>query len=254
LDTGELYLNRELSWLAFNERVLAEAVNASLPIYERLKFLCIAASNLDEFFMIRVAGLKKQVLSGSAGTSDDGMPPAVQLQRISERTHAMVEQMYRCWRELLMPALESTGTRILEEAQMAPEQREAAQTHFLSSVFPALTPLAVDPAHPFPHLRNKSINVAVLLRPKEKDKEEEQETKVIERDRGGERLVGGGADADRARAPGAAAGRRQAWRAIVFAPLRVDSRARRRVVPRFRRASDGGVPPDPQLGPRGRRG
>lgn len=178
METAELFLNREMSWLAFNERVLAEAANASLPLYERLKFLCIASSNLDEFFMIRVAGLKKQALSGSAGTSDDGMPPAVQLQRISERTHAMVETLYRTWREQIVPALEAVGTRILGEAQMTPEQREAAQAHFLSSVFPALTPLAVDPAHPFPHLRNKSINVSVLLRPKEKDRKKSRKKKT----------------------------------------------------------------------------
>ena len=177
METGELYLNRELSWLAFDERVLAEAANTSLPVYERLKFLCIAASNLDEFFMIRVAGLKKQMASGSAGTSDDGMPPAVQLAKISERTHALVESLYKLWRDQLKPALEATGTRVLTEAQMSAEQKDAAQTHFLSSVFPALTPLAVDPAHPFPHLRNKSINVAVLLRTKEKDKKKGKKKK-----------------------------------------------------------------------------
>jgi polyphosphate kinase len=164
-----MFLNRELSWLAFNERVLAEAADVTQPLFERLKFLCIASSNLDEFFMIRVAGLKKQVQSGAPGSSDDGVPPAVQLQRVGERTHAMVESMYRLWREELTPALAAAGIRILDNATMSQEQRDATQLHFLSSVFPALTPLAVDPAHPFPHLRNKSINVAVMLRPKGKD-------------------------------------------------------------------------------------
>ena len=170
METSELYLNRELSWLGFNERVLSEAANLSLPLYERLKFVCIAASNLDEFFMIRVAGIKEQLASGSAGTSDDGMPPAEQLRRISENTHKMIVRLYRLWNEQLVPGLEAVGTRLVAEAAMTQEQRDFAQTHFLSTVFPALTPLAVDPAHPFPHLRNKSINLAVLLRPKEKDK------------------------------------------------------------------------------------
>ncbi|MEO6952197.1 MAG: polyphosphate kinase 1, partial [Polyangia bacterium] len=170
MEPSELYLNRELSWLAFNDRVVSEAANLSLPLYERLKFVCIAASNLDEFFMIRVAGLKEQLASGSAGTSDDGMPPGEQLRRISENTHKMVDRLYRLWNEQLVPGLEAVGTRLVSEAAMTPEQREFGQSHFLSTVFPALTPLAVDPAHPFPHLRNKSINLAVLLRPKEKDK------------------------------------------------------------------------------------
>jgi polyphosphate kinase len=169
-----MFINRELSWLEFNERVLADAQDVSLPVYERLKFLSIVASNLDEFFMVRVAGLKQQLAGGVAETAADGMLPAEQLTAISERAHATVKAQYRVWRDELLPALAQVGVHVLTYAELNAEQRTAARAHFSSSVFPALTPLAVDPGHPFPHLRNKSLNIAVLLRrePRRRNKRE----------------------------------------------------------------------------------
>jgi polyphosphate kinase len=161
---SQYFINRELSWLAFNERVLAEARNAGLPLYERLKFLSIVSSNLDEFFMVRVAGLKQQILGGVAETPADGMLPAEQLAGIAQHAHALVEEQYRVWRDDVRPLLASAGMLVASAAELSPEQRNTARAFFTRSVFPALTPLAVDPGHPFPHLRNKSLNLAVLLR------------------------------------------------------------------------------------------
>jgi len=160
----KLYINRELSWLAFNERVLDEARDSSLPLYERLKFLGIVSSNLDEFFMVRVAGLKQQIVGGVAETPADGMLPKEQLAAIKERARSMVAEQFRLWREEITPQLQAKGVAILNRDQLSPEQLNAARQYFSSSVFPALTPLAVDQGHPFPHLRNKSLNIAVLLR------------------------------------------------------------------------------------------
>ncbi len=161
---AKLYINRELSWLAFNDRVLDEARDSSLPLYERLKFLGIVSSNLDEFFMVRVAGLKHQIVGGVAETAADGMLPKEQLAAIRERARSMVAEQYRVWREELLPQLQAKGVSVLSRDQLSPDQLNAARQYFSSSVFPALTPLAVDPGHPFPHLRNKSLNIAVLLR------------------------------------------------------------------------------------------
>ncbi|XXF77050.1 polyphosphate kinase 1 [Myxococcaceae bacterium GXIMD 01537] len=163
LNDASLYLNRELSWLAFNERVLAEAREPALPLYERLKFFAIASSNLDEFFMVRVAGLQRQLASGVAETAADGLLPAAQLAAIGARVHALLEDAYRLWREELRPGLAAAGVRVLGRDELSAEQKKAALAHFTASVFPALTPLAVDPGHPFPHLRNKSLNLAILL-------------------------------------------------------------------------------------------
>jgi polyphosphate kinase len=159
----KLFINRELSWLSFNARVLEEARDTSLPIYERLKFLAIVASNLDEFFMVRVAGLKTQLSGGVVEAPADGMMPADQLAAIAERVHGMVEEVYAAWREDITPRLEAAGVVIVAGDQMNTEQRSAAREHFVKTVFPVLTPLAVDQGHPFPHLKNKSVNIAVRL-------------------------------------------------------------------------------------------
>ena len=159
----KLFLNRELSWLEFNERVLGEARDASLPIYERLKFLGIVSSNLDEFFMVRVAGLKQQVAVGVVEPAADGLSPSDQLKAIRERAHPMVAEAYRVYREEILPALSRAGLTIATRESLAPEQVEASKQYFQAQVFPALTPLAIDQGHPFPHLRNKSLNLAVLL-------------------------------------------------------------------------------------------
>jgi polyphosphate kinase len=160
----QLFLNRELSWLAFNDRVLADAKDPSLPPYERLKFLSIVSSNLDEFFMVRVAGVKQQILGGVGERTADGMRPSEQLDAISRAAHATVDEQYRVFQEELLPLLSTHGISILPADALSAEQQAAARAYFSSSVFPALTPLAVDQGHPFPHLRNKSLNLAVLLR------------------------------------------------------------------------------------------
>ncbi len=183
LNDSQLFINRELSWLAFNERVLADIRDASLPVYERLKFFSITTSNLDEFFMVRVAGLKQQLSSGVAETAADGMLPADQLAAISDRVHGTVDEIYRLWREELLPKLASHGVAVLTRDKLTAEQKAAARAYFTGSVFPALTPLAVDPGHPFPHLRNKSLNVAVLLRregPKRKRNTREKSLAVVQ--------------------------------------------------------------------------
>jgi polyphosphate kinase len=160
---ARLFLNRELSWVAFNERVLEEARDPSLPLYERLKFLAIVGSNFDEFFMIRVAGLKQQILGAVAESPADGLSPKEQLGAISRRVHELTLEIDSVWFDDLLPALGAADVHLLKPAQFTPEQREAARDHFQVQVFPALTPLAVDPGHPFPKLRNKSLNIAVLL-------------------------------------------------------------------------------------------
>jgi polyphosphate kinase len=159
-----LFLNRELSWLAFNERVLSEARNATLPMHERIKFLSIVSSNLDEFFMVRVAGIKQQAQGVVADLPADGMLPGEQLTAIAERTHRMSDEQYRVWKGELLPLLAANGLTVLSRDALTAEQKAAAKIWFQSNVFPALTPLAVDPGHPFPHLRNKSLNVAVVVR------------------------------------------------------------------------------------------
>jgi polyphosphate kinase len=159
-----LFLNRELSWLAFNERVLSEARDLTSPMFERLKFLAISCSNLDEFFMMRVAGLKQQIQSGIAELPADGLSPLELTSQISSQAHEMVQQQYQVWRDELLPLCSSAGLQLLKKEQLSPEQRTAARQIFHSTVFPALTPLAVDSGHPFPHLRNKSINLAVVVR------------------------------------------------------------------------------------------
>jgi polyphosphate kinase len=132
-----------------------------------LKFLSIVSSNLDEFFMVRVAGLKQQILGGVAERTADGMRPAEQLEAVSRVAHAAVDEQYRVFREELVPLLAERGIAILSADGLSAEQQAAARAYFSASVFPALTPLAIDQGHPFPHLRNKSLNLAVLLRRRE---------------------------------------------------------------------------------------
>ena len=160
---GSHFINRELSWLEFNQRVLDQATDESNPLLERLKFLCIVSSNLDEFFEVRVAGLKQQKQMHSFETGPDGLTASEALAAISERVRRMVDDQYRFWREQLQPQLEDQRLRF----HAYPDVPETEQTHlagfFTKSVYPVLTPLAIDPAHPFPQLLNKSLNVIVEL-------------------------------------------------------------------------------------------
>jgi polyphosphate kinase len=158
-----LYINRELSWLEFNQRVLEEGQDSKNPLLERLKFLCIVASNLDEFFEVRVAGLKQQRLSNISAPGPDALSPSEQLAAISVRVRKMVDDQYRLWNEDLVPNLEANNIFFLRYDELTDEEKQYYSNYFESSVYPVLTPLAVDPVHPFPQLLNKSLNVAVEL-------------------------------------------------------------------------------------------
>lgn len=164
----EHFLNRELSWLEFNARVLEEAQNEQNPLLERVKFLAIFASNLDEFFMVRVAGLREQVFGAMAPQDppNDGLSPLAQLQRISFRTRQLVEQQYACWNQSIAPALEKEGVRIVKEADLTPAIQKSLDKFFRQRVFPVLTPLAIDPSHPSPRFHNRGFYLAADLRRK----------------------------------------------------------------------------------------
>jgi polyphosphate kinase len=164
LDDPELYINRELSLLAFQRRVLEEARDPRNPLLERVKFLSIVASNLDEFFMVRVATLIRQVETGVAETGADGMPPSEQLAAIREQVASLLENAYACFRSELLPALAENNIRILNYADLTGVQQAALDRYFRTSVFPTLTPLAFDPGRPFPLISNLSVNLAVSIR------------------------------------------------------------------------------------------
>ncbi|HEY2837514.1 MAG TPA: polyphosphate kinase 1, partial [Pirellulales bacterium] len=162
---AEHFLNRELSWLEFNARVLEEADDPTNPLFERVKFLSIFSSNLDEFFMIRVAGLREQAFGDLAPQdySPDGVRPIGQLQRIAARTQELVAAQYRCWNESVRPLLAEHGFRLLKNEELNAEQRAQVDRFFAERAFPILTPMAVDPAHPSPRYHNRGLYLAALL-------------------------------------------------------------------------------------------
>lgn len=157
------FINRELSWLEFNQRVLDQAIDESNPLLERLKFLCIVSSNLDEFFEVRVAGLKQQKQTHSSEAGPDGMTATEVLAVVSERVRRMVEDQYRCWREQLQPQLEAQKLRFHTYPNVPKPEKKHFEAFFQKQIYPVLTPLAIDPSHPFPQLLNKSLNVIVEL-------------------------------------------------------------------------------------------
>ncbi len=157
-------LNRELSWLAFNERVLDEARDERWPLLERLKFLCISENNLDEFFMIRVSGLREQLSARLTEVSDDGLSPLEQLRLVRKAVQTMEAGQTACLHEELLPRLAASGISVLSWSDLDDAQRQAAREYFLRDVLPVLTPLAVDPGHPFPFLSNLSLNLAIETR------------------------------------------------------------------------------------------
>ncbi|MBI5802856.1 MAG: polyphosphate kinase 1, partial [Verrucomicrobia bacterium] len=159
----EHFLNRELSWLAFNQRVLDEALDPATPLLERVKFFCITSSNLDEFFEVRVAGIKQQIESEVVERSVDGLTATECFRAINRRVREMVEAQFRCWREQLVPALAENGIRFLDVAELGPADRVWLESYFQTQVWPVLTPLGLDPAHPFPQLLNKTLNLIVQL-------------------------------------------------------------------------------------------
>jgi polyphosphate kinase len=160
----DCFLNRELSWLDFNSRVLALAEDQDVPLLERAKFLAIFATNLDEFYQVRVAGLKRQLEAGIAQRSADGLAPREQLALIADRAHRLSERHARVFLNDVLPALTKEGVEVLRWDDLTDAQHQELKTLFARRIFPVVTPLAVDPAHPFPYISNLSLNLAVLVR------------------------------------------------------------------------------------------
>ena len=177
----EYYWNRELSWIKFNERVLSEARDKSLPLFERLKFLSITASNLDEFFMIRVASLKDMVHAKYIKPDIAGMTPKEQLKELSVVTKELVETQYNTYNRSLLPALNKVGLHVVEKHEdLTKEQKEYVDRYFEESVYPVLTPMAMDSARPFPLIRNKTLNIGALISKKDKKGREELEFATVQ--------------------------------------------------------------------------
>ncbi len=161
--TPEQFINRELSLLAFNRRVLAQAADEAVPLLERLRFLCIVSSNLDEFFEIRAAGLKEQIKLGGHTTGVDGILPQELFRRITGEAHILIAEQYALLNNVILPALENEGIRFIRRTLWTPEQAEWIRDYFFREVMPVLTPIGLDPSHPFPRVLNKSLNFAVEL-------------------------------------------------------------------------------------------
>jgi len=157
------FFNRELSWIGFNRRVLEEALDTRNPLLERVKFLAIFSSNLDEFFMIRVGGIKQQIAAGVQKSTPDGLTPREQLVSVRRVVVPILEEAQQLFSEELLPALADQGIYLLEYDQLERSQRDALAEYFDRQVFPVLTPLAFDPSHPFPHISNLSLNLAVVI-------------------------------------------------------------------------------------------
>ncbi|MFL6152654.1 MAG: RNA degradosome polyphosphate kinase, partial [Ornithinibacter sp.] len=160
---GDRFLDREISWLQFNERVLQLAADENVPLLERARYLAIFASNLDEFFMVRVAGLKRRIATGIAVRSASGLEPREVLEQISLVAHELLAMQARVYGEQVRPALEGEGITIVRWDELSDDERDRLAAMFTARLFPVLTPLAVDPAHPFPYISGLSLNLAVVL-------------------------------------------------------------------------------------------
>ena len=161
------FLNRELGQLEFNRRVLAQAENADVPLLERLKYLCIVSSNLDEFFEIRVAGLKEQINLTGIPAGPDGMDAHQTLKLVREQAHQLITRQYQVLNNDILPALDKQGIRFLRRTKWNDAQRAWVREFFFNEVMPVLTPIGLDPSHPFPSVLNKSLNFAVELQGKD---------------------------------------------------------------------------------------
>src|SRR5437764_5235444 len=163
-DRPEYFLNRELSWLRFNQRVLEEAEDETNPLLERVKFLSITASNLDEFFEVRLSGLLQRIEDGYTTPGPDGLPPEQELELVIKQTNEFVDAQYACWNDRLRPALAESGIRILELSELDTNAADFLNDYCEREVDPLLTPITIDPAHPFPRVVNKALCLAFLLR------------------------------------------------------------------------------------------
>src|SRR6266478_9329891 len=161
-DEQSLLISRDLSWLEFNRRVLEEAKDPSVPLLERVKFLAIFSSNLDEFFMVRVANLKHR--TNSSGTTTDGVPGASALKAISQTVHELAEEQHLCFLDTILPQLTAEGIHLLRPEEISREQKQFLEDYFRRTLYPIVTPLAIDPGHPFPYLANRSLCLVVSLR------------------------------------------------------------------------------------------
>src|SRR5579884_4301796 len=163
LERPDLYINRELSWIDFNRRVFDEAQDPRHPLLERVKFVSIFDTNLDEFIMIRLAGLKDQMAAHVTTLSPDGRTPEQQLAAVRKELNPLLQEVRQYWRRELLPLLAEHGIHVLDYEQLDADQRTAMKAYFEREIFPVLTPLAVDAGHPFPHISNRSLNLAVVI-------------------------------------------------------------------------------------------
>ena len=178
---AEYYTGREYSWLLFNKRVLSEARDKQIPLFERLKFLSITASNLDEFFMVRVASLKDMVNAGYHKKDIAGMTPEEQLAQVNEATHKLIDRQYATYNRALLPQLDANGLKVVGHHEDLTEKEAGyIDRYFEDNIYPVLTPMAVDSSRPFPLIRNKSLNIGALVRKKNADKEEELEFATVQ--------------------------------------------------------------------------
>src|SRR5271165_1930626 len=164
LDDPRYYLNRHIQWLEFNRRVLEEARDIGNPLLERVKFLAITANNLDEFVEVRVASFLQRIEHGSREVGPDGLTAEQELEKVSAAMHAFVRDQYKCWNDELLPALARQSIRIMLMSELDSKAFQAAKTFYERRVAPMLTPVTVDPSHPFPHVLNKALCIAFLLR------------------------------------------------------------------------------------------
>ena len=177
----EYYRNREISWLGFNERVLSEAKDKNIPLFERLKFLSITASNLDEFFMVRVASLKDMVHAKYTKPDIAGMTPKEQLKALAPEVKSLIQAQYNTYNRSLIPALKKAGVKVVEKHEdFSEEQKEFVDRYFEEAVYPVLTPMAMDSARPFPLIRNKTLNIGALIAQKGKKEKEELEFATVQ--------------------------------------------------------------------------
>ena len=163
LDAPSNFINREIAWVRFNRRIFEEAQDVNHPLLERVKFLAICGSNLDEFFMVRVSGLRRQLMRGALEAPPDGMTPLEQIMAIRTELQPILEEYCATWFSDLLPKLAQAGVHIHNVKELAPKQKQWVRDYFESAIYPALTPLALDLAHPFPFISNLSINLAVQL-------------------------------------------------------------------------------------------